>query len=360
MKTMSFIKAVGAVAACVFTWNVNSTQLSLLPPIEGLKISSEASEKIKAGTSNWIHGKRIGAEDNIVVDFNRLLHQGEYLDENCFHLIDYYTSVGQPIPNRKNIIGQSNENTNQLNYYKDSNDVKELSAISKIDFKNSTLAIQVDTYKAYGIYQGPLLNKIEEIEYQGNTVGQNILLHTFTMGFLMIRPIDRQQSLGCKTKRISERYIDANNSKFTEMYALFKENKSHSIVIEGLGNLKNIATNANGSIEIEVDDDMLLSLPLNGLAKLKLTCNTCTRDTFFGTNEEFFGYNNFAINFSNERKLANRRKVNQLFKENLVDSTFARLDLFNSLEINVVENKYKKMVGENIGYENSVAGFLDY
>lgn len=357
---MSFMKAVGAVAACVFTWNVNSTQLSLLPPIEGLKISSEASEKIKAGTSNWIHGKRIGAEDNIVVDFNRLLHQGEYLDENCLQLIDYYTSIGQPIPNHKNIVGQSNVNTNQLNFYKDSIDVKEISAISQVDFKNSTLAIQVDTYKAYGIYQGPLLNKIEEVEYQGNTVGQNILLHTFTMGFLMIRPIDRQQSLGCKTKKISERYIDSNNSKFTGAYALFKENKSHDIAIEGFLDLNNMVTDSKGLFEIKMDDDMLLRLPSEGIIKLKLTCKTCIRNSFFGASEDFPGHSIMDFNYSNDRRMANRRKINQLFKANLTDTGFARLDLYNSLEFNVAEERYKKMIVENLGYAISVTGYLEY
>jgi hypothetical protein len=135
---------------------------------------------------------------------------------------------------------------------------------------------------------------------------------------------------------------------------------AQKISIEGVGNFDNLQTDEKGILNLKLDDDALLSSPENGRVKLKIVCKTCTRDTFFGSSAGFTGYSNFEIDISEDRKLANRKKINNFFKTALTELAFTRLASFDSIDYKVTERRYKEMLDGKYGYNATIEGFFEY
>ncbi len=330
-------------------------QLFSMPYIEGLAPSETANKKIYSeGLENTINNKAEGGgKINIKTE-------EKYLDNNCKEIIQFYANEKKEIPRRKTIIGERNSLTNQKAKFIDLSDKRVISTVTRAEYRNAAISIEVKSYAAYGIYQASIFDKIEEIQYEGDSLAESIVLHTLTFGMGLLRPIDRQFRLGCKTKLISSKYIDTNNSKFTEEYVLLQVDMAQKIAIEGAGNFDNLQTDEKGMLNLKLDDESLLSLPEHGRVKLKIVCKTCTRDNFFGSSAGFSGYSNFEIDISEDRKLANRKKINNFFNAALTDLAFTRLASFDSLDYKVTERRYKEMLDGKYGYNATVEGFFEY
>jgi len=330
-------------------------QLFSIPYIEGLAASEAANQKIKPeGLANTINNKAEGGgKINIKTE-------EKYLDDNCKEMIQFFAFEKREIPRRKIIIGEKNSLTNKNAKFTDLSDKKVISTVTRAEYRNAAISIEVKSYAAYGIYQAPVFDKIQEIEYEGSHDIHNLLFHTLTLGTMLMKPFERQFAFGCKTKMISSQYIETNNSKFTGEYTLLQVDMVQKISIEGAGNFDNLQTDEKGMLNLKLDDDVLLSLPEHGPIKLKIACKTCTRDTFFGSSAGFSGYSNFEINISEERKLANRKKINNFFNAALTDLAFTRLASFDSLDHKITERRYKEMLDGKYGYNATIEGFFEY
>ncbi len=330
-------------------------RLFTIPNIEGLTIGDDAKGKILSENLQLEDAKRNYLGEKIEVT-TPITH----LDDNCKALIDRFSELGQEFPRRKTIKHITNTPTNQSAHFIDANDKRVFNSIGMLSYSNTTISIQVNNYVAYGVYQGPTYNRIEEVEYERDSIGSNVFFHSLTLGTMLLSPFERQFSFGCKTRRISQKYIDTNNSSFIGKLALFRERSAHILSVNVISTFENIETDAQGTLNLKLPEEIILNSPENGIVKLNIKCKTCRQDPFFGSSTGSPGHYTFEINVANDRKLANRKKIIDLFRTELTDWAFARLDSFNSLDHKVAEQKYNKMISENHEYGKTIQGFFEY